>query len=928
MQDHDRLWSKTGTDGHEWMTLTRHLTDTASVEPYAWNRFVSRGLEDSLTSMVMSSGGSNDPDRILASLRLLSQFMAGIHDVGKASPVFQAQANGQYQWLADASLSSMGTKAPDPSYRNSSCRHEIITATSLLQWFGRVLGHRLDRRFVRSVRPLLSLVIGHHGYYDEDKEAEKVVIRNMDDDVRNVWLDGARKPTSRSWTQARLDLIDGMADRIGVTADDVRTWAALDLPAPVQVILSGVIVVSDWMASDQDAFPCADDGVLTTDEDARLQHGLAMLDIPDGWRPESHCPNGTFGNEEFNLMFPGLGGYARMNAVQESMVRMAQKGPGLLVCEAPMGCGKTEASLAAAWILACGHHADGIEYALPTMATTDSMYGRVMSWASSPIVDAGSVPVSLQHGDAWLNDDWRKDRTRRGPWLSRRRTASLASIDVSTIDHLLGMGLRHGHIDLDHLGYAGKVVIIDEMHSADEYMMNYVERTLAWLGAYHTPVIILSATLSASMRKRLVESYAHHPVRELESGYPMLTAVMSDGSVIQEQVDGDVGSRGSITIAPSTRDAVVNEVLDAVADDGGCAAVIMDTVRGAQDMAKSIRDGFNSRGWNDDQGRVMLLHSRYCKQDRHVLESELIGMLGPGGRRPHRLVVVATQVIEQSLDLDFDGMWTEMAPVDVLLQRSGRLQRRGGKLARPSSMRNPVLHVIGLPDTGRGVPRWLAKDHGSPLTFVYDRSLLMRTVVLLDHTRSVDMPGGIPELVHSVYDQDGTMACPNGWSRVMTEADEACESAILKSDMNASSRLVGPPEVHDLIGLTSRKTDTGMPSVREGLQSLSVVLVMDNKDGTVTPAADPTMRVPVDKEPDWEQSVVLRKSEVGLPSRFAGSRTDDTLSELEKAEENLMPTWRSRESSVSGSEIAVLDDVGACHIGGGSFHYDKEYGVT
>ena len=928
MQDHNRLWSKTGADGHGWMTLSRHLTDTASVEPYAWNRFVSRGLEDSLTSMVMSSGGSNDHDHILTSLRLLSQFMAGIHDVGKASPVFQAQANGQYQWLADASLSSMGAKAPDPSYRNSSCRHEIITATSLLQWFGRVLGHRLDRRFVRSVRPLLSLVIGHHGYYDEDKEAEKVVIRNMDDDVRNVWLDGARKPTSRSWTQARLDLIDGMAARLGVTADDVKTWSALDLPAPVQVILSGVIVVSDWMASDQDAFPCADDGVLTTDEDARLQHGLATLDIPDDWRPESHCPNGTFGNEEFNLMFPGLGGHARMNAVQEAMVRMAQRNPGLLVCEAPMGCGKTEASLAAAWILACGHHADGIEYALPTMATTDSMYGRVMSWASSPIVNAGSVPVSLQHGDAWLNDDWRKDRSRRGPWLSRRRTASLASIDVSTIDHLLGMGLRHGHIDLDHLGYAGKVVIIDEMHSADEYMMNYVERTLAWLGAYHTPVIILSATLSASMRKRLVESYAHHPVGELERGYPMLTAVTADGSVIQEQVDGNVGSRGSITIAPSTRDAVVSEVLDAVADDGGCAAVIMDTVRSAQDMAKYIRDGFNSRGWNDGQGRVMLLHSRYCKQDRHVLESELIGMLGPGGRRPHRLVVVATQVIEQSLDLDFDGMWTEMAPVDVLLQRSGRLQRRGGKLARPSSMRNPVLHVIGLPDTGRGVPRWLAKDHGSPLTFVYDRSLLMRTAVLLDHTRSVDMPGGIPELVHSVYDQDGTMACPDGWSRVMTEADEACESAILKSDMNASTRLVGPPEVHDLIGLTSRKTDTGMPSVREGLQSLSVVLVRDNKDGTVTPAADPTMRIPVDEEPDWEQSVVLRKSEVGLPGRFAGSRTDDTISELEKAEDGLMPTWRNRESPVSGSEVAILDDEGTCHIGGGTFHYDKEYGVT
>lgn len=919
------LWAKTGNgeENTSWMTLKRHLADTADVEPYAWSRFVSKSLENSMTESIFNYT-KIDHEEALESLRKMSRFMAGIHDVGKANPVFQSMLHDDHDFISTNLFNAIGEEPPDESYHNKDLRHEEISGLSLMQWIVKRLGLKYSRKTVKSIYRLSCIVTGHHGYYDYDKSVESVIVRNDEDSKWNVWLDGFRSPKDRRWTDVRLELIDWMADRTGVTESDVKSWLLMEITPWVQMILSGVLVTADWMASDQNAFPCTPDGVIDCNEHERLENGISRLGIPDGWTPSAwnHKP---LTDDDFHSMFPGVPSGAVMNKIQESMVRTVETPtpPGLVICEAPMGCGKTEAALMSASILAERYKCSGLEFALPTMATTNAMYPRVISWANSDMIGAGRAPVSLQHGDAWLNSEWGRDERRRGDWLSRRQTSSMASVDISTIDHLLGMGLKHGHVDLDHLGYSGKVIIIDEVHSADEYMMTYVTRTLSWLGAYKTPVIILSATLSKSMRRRLVEAYSGMEIDWLSDGYPMITSVDDNGHVNQTIVPtGD--ATNVIHIDGRVLDTVPTEAVDSV-KDGGCAAIVMDTVKAAQDMVEMVKSEADSR---EIDVKVMLLHSRYCKQDRQRLEDELITMLGPNGDRPERLIVVATQVIEQSLDIDFDVMWSQVAPIDSLLQRAGRLHRRSSTF-RPTRLEEPVLHVIDLPDVHDEIPRWLAKNHSDPITFVYDRSILIRTIVALNDHNTIMIPDEISDLVRSVYDDKSEPSLPDDWLDVLRSTTEDHSTKLYRDDVQSNQHVIDGPEINDLMHLTRRMEDKGNAGVRNGLESLPVIIIKTNEDGTYSPAADQSIRMYGEYPPDWDLGRTLYKSMVGLPGAYSSDwAIDNTIKELEEATASRLPGWVEDGSSVKGELSLILDDYGNAELNGRAVHYDSILGLV
>lgn len=916
------LWAKTGNDQDtmSWMTLKRHLADTSDVEPYAWNRFVSKSLEDVMSES--ASNGTIDHEEALKALRKMSRFMSGIHDVGKANPVFQSMLY-DHNFISRNLFDSINEEPPEKSYHNKDLRHEEVSGLSLMQWIVKRLGLKYSKKTVNSIYRLSCIVTGHHGYYDYDKVVESVIVRGNKESKWNVWLDGSRSPNDRQWTNVRLDLIDWMANRINITNDDLQLWLDLNIAPTVQMILSGVLVISDWMASNQDAFPCDSDGVVSCDEVKRLKTGISTLAIPDGWNPGkwNHKP---LTDDDFHSMFPGLPLNSSMNKIQKSMVKIVEEenAPNLLICEAPMGFGKTEAALMSACILARRRKCNGIEFALPTMATTNAMYSRVMEWARTDMIGAGRAPVSLQHGDAWLNSEWGKIIQRRGNWLSRRQTSSMASIDISTIDHLLGIGLKHGHVDLDHLGYAGKVVIIDEMHSADEYMMTYVARTLSWLGAYKTPVIILSATLSRSMRRRLVEAYSGVNASGLSDGYPMITSVDDNGHTRQTIIPVEKHTN-KIHVNSCQSNTVASEAVDAIRN-GGCAAIIMDTVKAAQDMTEQVRIEVESSGIDI---RVMLLHSRYCKKDRQQLEEELIGMLGPNGDRPKRLIVIATQVIEQSLDIDFDVMWSQISPIDSLLQRAGRLHRKKSTV-RPVRLEEPVLHVIDLPDIHEEIPRWLAKNHDDPITFVYDRSLLIKTIAILNEHGIITIPDDISSLVHEVYDEY-EHDLPNDWSDLLKNTMEDRLSKLHNDDVQSNQHVIGGPRIHDLMNITRRIEDKGNASVRNGLDSLSVIIIKANDDGTFSPAADDSIRIYGEYPPDWELSKILYKSMVGLSGAYSSDWIiDKTINELENMTSSNLSGWTTDDSPVKGELALVLDADGNAELNGRLIHYDVLRGLV
>ncbi len=355
-----------------------------------------------------------------------------------------------------------------------------------------------------------------------------------------------------------------------------------------------------------------------------------------------------------------------------------------------MGEGKTEAALVAAELLARRFGAHGVFVGLPTQATTDAMFNRVKKWLAE--VQPGAA-LGLSHGKSVVNAEYagleRWHATEVGvdcgcdvyspsQWFTGRKRLLLSPHVVGTIDNILLAGAQVKHVALHHLAFAQKVVVLDEVHAADIYMSEFLERALEWLGASQVPVVLLSATLPASIRQRLIRAYTGQ-THDVGNGYPQITIANSTTTTIYtpaatatktiqfEVLDEPGLGAWDTTSAGNSVAALLNERLS----DGGCALIIRNTVGRAQTLYARLQAAFP-----DDQ--VLLLHSRFTAGDRAAHTEELLGLLGDtskGAIRPHRVIVVATQVAEQSLDIDADLLVTDLCPIDLLLQRAGRLHR-------------------------------------------------------------------------------------------------------------------------------------------------------------------------------------------------------------------------------------------------------------
>ncbi|MDX2879613.1 CRISPR-associated helicase Cas3' [Streptomyces ipomoeae] len=462
------------------------------------------------------------------------------------------------------------------------------------------------------------------------------------------------------------------------------------------------------------------------------------------------------------------------------------------------GDGKSETALEAERVLSGRFGTRGFVFLLPTMATSDQMYGRVAGVVAR---QAGSeAGLTLTHSMAWLNSAYAEDepgelrvltcegeedgadgparreadmRPRR--WLRGAKRALLAQFAVGTVDQaLLGvLPVRHNALRL--LALSGKTFIVDEAHAYDPYMQVLLGRLLNWLGAYGVPVVLLSATLPVSVSDRLIKEYLRgtgHKRSELagrtfEAPYPgWLYVDAADGAgtrmsqVRQEEQaaerpmklvvrvepvvhGGDGGKRGRL--------AVIRRLLEPVIEgEGGCALVVCNTVAEAQQTYLSLAGLLTAR--NRGGGEVQLLHARFPGDDRERRTQAVTAGLGRSGPRPVRRIVVATQVVEQSLDLDADVVISDLAPLALLLQRAGRCWRHEtwwAKHGRPQGRERPVwaaqpqLIVLDPLAAGRGVPAQWGE--------VYAEFLLRTTSEVL--ARRGKRPLAIPEDVQGLVEE-------------------------------------------------------------------------------------------------------------------------------------------------------------------------------
>ncbi|MEV6973734.1 CRISPR-associated helicase Cas3' [Kitasatospora sp. NPDC093806] len=842
---HHAIWAKTdqrsksrSAGGPAWNPLTAHALDTAACVGQLWDRYLTPGIR----SRLAQAFGADDD----AAARLVVMLLAALHDLGKGSGCFLRQfGTGRHDranllrgqalsdWLrlaADVGL----PRDPDPNAQVTA-RHEHVTAAHLPRLLGCTgadcAGSGPCHPGLHTVALLLG---GHHGHIPGTETVERAF--------------GAA-PFER-WKRPYRALVTEVAELIG--APPLGELPRLIRPERPSVLplFAGLVVLADWLASSEDHFtfrrleePPAAWWAASRRQAERAVDAL-LLDKwnadPVGW------PN----------LFPGTEPRPLQAA---ALAALPRSGPALVIVESDTGSGKTRLALAVAHALAlgCGHQ--GVYFALPTRAAANQIGAELREFVARASGGAGIANLAVVHADAEGTDlvhrllagtrtaqqsvldalhdsidaatcaDTTPERPNDHgftqvvlhPWYLRRCLGLVSTFAIGTVDQVVLAPQPSRHWMLRMLGLAGKVVVIDEAHAYQLFQQSMLRAAVEWLADAGASVVVLSATLPASVHRLLTQAWCTGRQRTLSDGeqhghghrHGPITVVDRHG-VLTRSGASALGAprRAEVRLASDPGPERLARHLLAEATNGGITAVVRNRVDAAIELHTAVRGFAGEYGWAEDE--IVLLHGRLMGRDRLPIEDRLVRLLGPGPRRdrpnpqrPGRLLVIATQIVEQSLDIDFDRLYTDLAPVDLLLQRRGRLWRH--PLNRPPGG-CPLLTVLWRPD-GTGLP--LVEPPGNPDGHVYAPYTLAATWHAL-HRRAD--PDGVfrlvtPEhsraLIEEVYGPDRAPA-PGPLTTLLARTHAAWQSDLAREYAHASVtpfRPYGPSRAKPVkaTGLTS-----------------------------------------------------------------------------------------------------------------------------
>ena len=788
-----------------------HALDAGAMAGILWDQYLTPGQR-----RVITHGwglGSHEETRSLL------VFLAALHDLCKITPGFQGCAPA-----ADRVTGTSGYPASDPAHSRLS--HERGVHLALPELLGRLFGMPLTGRPSRLAAHQLGQILGgHHGTYQP-------ALTHQGQEL-TCPLAAAPALGTEAW--------DGQREALVRLAGEVSAHPALPqrpAPAPVAVLTTGLITLADWLVSQLPWIRARQDQWNTNatgDWHAHTRHALAAA--PAALREAQLTPPNWRTNTTFAAMFPHLAGRDPHPLQQHLADHLAEHvgGPGLLLITAPPGEGKTEAALYAERILATATGTSGLAFLLPTMATTDAMWTRTRDHARTNC--HGTAPVALLHSMAWLNNEYSpddllpatSDPTTVTHWLRGPGRGLLAGIAVGTWDQAALAALPHRNMALRWLGLSGKTVIIDEVHAYDAHGHALTLRLLEWLGALQVPVVLLSATVTGTTAAALVHAYrqgAGHPdTPPLDPSYPGWTHTDNHTGTVHTspRLGSNRAHQLTVTTHPCTfthnpakpkgRAHQLLTLLAPLADTRtGSALIVCNTVADVQATRRMLTTAWST---GPEAPLIRSLHARMPARQRAAIPRRLQRWTGPGSTHPARpIVVITSQIAEQSLDVDFDLVITDLAPLALLLQRAGRGHRHP-RTDRPTWAPTGQPRLAVLIPVGQLPPRHWGQ--------VYDASLLRRTNDLLaKHTHHpIDIPGQVQDLIDEVYGPE--YAGDDDLNRM---ADDAAKTAVADLTMIKKPRTVG-----DLFTLTNSSEHPDLIATRLGADSLRILPVYTTADG-------------------------------------------------------------------------------------------------
>ena len=753
------FWAKTLLDGRPGISVRDHCCNVGCV---------AEALIDTMTPNVrhlLPSGAAT---------------LAALHDVGKITIGFQAKCP---QWLT-------ATDIPPCS------RGDIALSVSDHALVSQVLLQNLPNS---AALRLWSVAVGAHHGRPKGKSA-----RSSGPEVLQEWAESYR-----------MGLLEELCAAFGplptIPPDDRLKPYHSDL-----WLLAGLITVADWIGSNEIWFsPEKESPADATRQQARV----ALRQI--GW------PGGKLRLTGFAAAFAtGPDVAFNPNPLQQAVADAARI-PGVIVVEGPMGCGKTEAALfAAQQLIASGRH-QGIYFALPTQVTSNRIHLRVERFLRNTLADKAAF--RLAHGNAWLEDDfdlrvspaferWEakdgekpSDHIREArSWFASAKQALLAPYGVGTIDQALQGVVAVKHFFVRRFALAGKVVILDEIHSYDIYTGTLITALIRELVNLRCSVIILSATLTVDRRRELLQAAG---IRETTSptSYPLVTSGSSGAEA--HHVSPAWSSHRTVTLRPAVipDEEVIDELITR-AESGQHVLWIRNTVIEAQQsfraVAGSVRQG---------SLRLGLLHSRFPFKHRDEHEKDWLEHLGrnrpasgPGS------ILIATQVVEQSVDIDLDFIVSDLAPTDMLLQRMGRLWRHD----RPHRHAAKPEFWIRLPEISPESDAMALKKSLGRSTWVYAPYVLLRTSAVWRQKSEITLPADIRPVLEATYAVPDASE-PIAWQEL--HADLEKDKSTLAANALAATLVLGRPMLNDQDDVLTR---------RRGAPTTPVVLLRSVTTGT------------------------------------------------------------------------------------------------
>ncbi len=644
-------------------------------------------------------------------LRKFVGYLVAVHDVGKAEITFQS-----YDLLTAAQIKEQADLIDVELDR---VRHEITSAAYLNYIWRKEKEHR------RPAKTFSDIEGAHH--------QGKTGVGNFTE--QPGWLE---LQMECDYLMRKVFLGRTKVDLPNFKREDQGTIAAL---------LLGIVVWSDWIASSK-RFESVDskvlgiseaDGVVRARTKTRIRK-MVLSFIKDcglthervEW-PDTFC--GIWKN------FSRSGRRQLQIDVEDIMKKASKKRKkiSLMLIEAPPGEGKTEAGLYVAAQMAKQWNKNGFYMAMPTSATATQNIKRMRT-----MVDLKKIPayVRLMHSTAAIDapdqDLTGKDEVAK--FLQPNRRGMMSQFGAGTIDQAMLAATIANYSCIRLLGLSNKALIVDEVHSYDAYMDKIIVRLLEWCKALEIPVVLMSATLPPHLKERLLAPYTS---QKLSGAYPLITTIDHRGKV-EESVISKTSHKLCVRIetAPILADKMqIAKAAVQMVQNGGCICVMMNTVREAQEVYRYIKSIYD--------GDLRIFHSKFLQMFRHAREEECVKAYGKDkSARPKQSILVATQVIEQAMDLDFDHMLISLAPADLIIQRIGRLHRHE-ETVRPEHLKEPAVTVM-VPGSD---PREWSVELCPFMGTVYPRPLLIRAKHVFERRDYIRMPEDIAKVVADGYDK-------------------------------------------------------------------------------------------------------------------------------------------------------------------------------